>query len=589
VVVDGAVRVAIAEERLSRVKNDNPLNSDRERYNMAPSRAIQYCLAACDVAPHEVSLVVASTSHVLDMRTGRRRNLTRNDVYRQCPEFAGVPVQVVDHHVSHAASAVAGVGDADATVLVVDGGGSIVGFDDAGEPAEFERTTIYDWSRGTLRLLARATGGPPAYGNSIGDVYELLTGFLGFRRGCESKTMALAAYDRRQPGWQPLTRFRTAITVGGDALHRVEPEFQYTVDDNFHPALVEWYGLPRRAQDGSSATDRTLAASVQWALEKALVELAAVAHERGGRRRRLCLAGGVALNCVANKRILRESPFQDLVVQPAAAGDGTALGNALVGWWALGGKAGDRTFDSAYLGRSYSCDEVDVALAAHDGAFHVDQPDDLVPALVADLLAGRVVALFRGRGEFGPRALGHRVILCDPRHAALIDRLNRDVKHRETFRPFGSMVTEEEADRHFDLRGPSPYLLLTAEVRRPDRLPAITHIDGSARVQTVNAVAEPFLHRVLTAFAADSGVPVLLTTSFTDGEPIVETPADALRCFRSTDIDVLFIEGRRVRKDSSWNAVPSSGDGCAVTGQGKQQGNARARRRTDYQQVPQVT
>jgi carbamoyltransferase len=587
--VDGVVRAAITEERLSRTRNELPLNADRERFNAAPARAIDYCLATAEVTPREVDLVVASTSYVLKVWTGRRRKLTPDDVYRQCPALDGTPVRVVGHHFAHAASAVAAVGDAEATVLVVDGGGGIVRLDEAGEPAEFERTTIYSWRDGTLRMLARATGGPPAYGNSIDDMYQLCTEFLGFKRGEEGKTMALAAYDRRQPGWQPLPRFRTAITVGGDGLHRVEPEFQYTVDENFHPALVDWYGLPRKATDGPSATGRAVAASAQWALEKALVELATVAYGLGGGRQKLCLAGDVALNCVANSRILRDSPFAELVVQPAANDGGTALGNALVGWWALGGKAGDHPVDPAYLGRTYTAPEVAAALAEHPDAVIVDDdPADLVATLVADLLAGRVVALFLGRGEFGPGGLGHRAILCDPRHAEMIDRVNRDVKHRETFRPFASMVTEEAAREHFDLRAASPYQLLTADVRRPDQLPAITHVDGSARVQTVSAATEPFLHQVLTAFAAASGFPVLLNTSFNDRDPIVETPADAVRCFVGTGIDVLFIEGRRVTKNPSWNAVVPSGDGC-VTGQGKRAGNARVRRRNDYQQVHTVT
>lgn len=586
--VDGVVRAAIAEERLSRTRNELPLNADRERFNAAPARAIVYCLAAADVTPREVDLVVASTSFVLKVWTGRRRKLTADDVYRQCPELGEVPVRVVGHHFAHAATAVAGLGDAEATVLVVDGGGGIVRMDERGEPAELERTTIYDWRDGALRVLTRATGGPPAYANSIDDMYQLCTEFVGFRRGEESKTMALAAYDRREPGWQPLQRFRTAITVGGDGLHRVEPEFQYTVDENFHPALVDWYGLPRKAKDTPSATGRAVAASAQWALEKALVELATVAHGMGGGRRTLCLAGDVALNCVANSRVLRDGPFDELVVQPAANDGGTALGNAMVGWWALGGHAGDHPVDPAYLGRTYAEREVLAALTEHAGAVIVDEPADAADALVEDLLAGRVAALFLGRGEFGPAGLGHRTILCDPRHAAVIDRLNREVKHRETFRPFASMVTEEAARQHFDLRTPSPYQLLTAGVRRPDQLPAITHVDGSARVQTVNAATEPFLHRVLTAFAAGSGFPVLLNTSFNDRDPIVESPADAVRCFVGTGIDVLFIEGRRVTKNPSWNAVVPTGDGCAGTGQGKRQGNARARRRNDYQQVSPV-
>jgi carbamoyltransferase len=263
---------------------------------------------------------------------------------------------------------------------------------------------------------------------------------------------------------------------------------------------------------------------------------------------RLCLAGGVALNCVANGRILAEGPFDALFVQPAAGDDGAALGNALLGIQRLTGRPASWQFGSPYLGRSYRDEEINDAVLRAGDRVIVETPDDLAPRIADDIAAGRIVAVFRGGCEYGPRALGHRSILCDPRPTWMKDHVNARVKHREAFRPFAPMVLQERAAEYFAPHVASPYMLLTATVLHPDLLPGITHVDGSARVQTVSREQELFLHEVISRFSDRTGLPVLLNTSFNDQEPIVETPDDAITCFCDTGIDVLYLEGLRVTK-----------------------------------------
>lgn len=548
--IDGRPRVAIAEERLSRLKHDIPLNARSERYNYFPHRAAAYCLRACGIGFADLDLVVASTTYVAD-QSGTRRNLNADDVRWQCPDLADTRVEVVMHHLAHAASTALCSGWPSAAVLVVDGGGSIVGFD-GDYPASFERTTLFHLRDGVLETVYRTVGGPPAYGNSLGDFYQVMTTYLGFRAGEEGKTMGLAGYRDMagaRPGeeWVPLGLFKDAIVVDADGGHHVCEVFQYTAEGGYHAALVDAFGPPRRTARPGEALDRHIAASAQWALEQAMLGLAHAASRRTGERR-LCMAGGVALNCVANGRIQREGPFDELFIQPAAGDDGTALGNALLGSEMLTGRRTQWVFANAYLGHGYGPDEVAAVLRRHFGSIRVDHPGTPAEALAADITAGYITAVWREGSEYGPRALGHRSILCDPRLPWMKDHLNERVKHRESFRPFAPMVLEERARELFALAGTSPYMLLAADVLHPELVPAITHVDGSARVQTVGRDTEPFLHEVIAAFERRTGVPVLLNTSFNDQEPIVETPEDALRCFLSTGIDVLYLGDLRVMK-----------------------------------------
>ena len=476
--VDGQPRVAIAEERLSRLKHDIPLNERKERYNSFPHRAVDYCLDACRLNHSDIDLVVASTTYVLDIVTGRRRNLRPADIGWQCPQLSDTRVEVVLHHLSHAASVAPCSGFSSAAVIAVDGGGSILRHEGQ-VPADFERTTLFHYDR-QLVPLVRVVGGPPAFGNSIGDFYQVITTYLGFRSGQEGKTMGLAGYSDMAGGtrstrtsWAPLDEFKDAIIVKPDGWHSVSEIFQFTVEGGFHPGLIEAFGPPRTTATPDEPLDRHIAASGQWALEEAMLRLAHAAHRLTGEHR-LCLAGGVALNCVANGRILREGPFEELFIQPAAGDDGTALGNALLGVSILAGRFPDWTFRSPYLGRTYSDEEIARRLLQLSGHVTVGFPEDVPDAIAEDIATGRIVAVFRGGCEYGPRALGHRSILCDPRLPWMKSHLNARVKHRESFRPFAPMVLEERLAQHFALETASPYMLPAADVRRPEVVPAIT-------------------------------------------------------------------------------------------------------------------
>ena len=553
--VDGQIRVAIAEERLSRRKHGVPLNAQGEWLRHCPTAAIEYCLRSASVTWSDVDLVVASTTYVYDAGTGARRALTARDVLVQIPELDADRLRIVGHHLGHAASAAWCSGYRDAAIIVVDGGGGIVAYAPDGAPTMFERTSFYDMRNGEFRLIRRSTGGPPAYGNSIGDFYQLITMYLGFRRGDEGKLMGLAAYgyvqhDRTlKPDWRPLPQFRDAITVDAEGLHAVAAGFQFTDGVSAVPdELVEAFGPPRRVPQPADHLDQQIAASAQWALENAMLAMARALHRTTGADR-LCLAGGVALNCVANGRLVRDSPFADVFIQPAASDDGTAIGNALLGWSILTSESPRALRWSTYLGEPLSQAAVQNALAQFAPAITVERPVNLAADVAARIAAGHIVGLFRGGSEFGPRALGHRSIVCDPRREHMRDHLNSRVKHREAFRPFAPLVLEDRCGDYFDLNSPSPYMLLAARVLCPERIPAVTHVDGTARVQTVNHEQEPFLYELLRAFETLTGVAVLLNTSFNVAEePIVETAADAIRCFLGTGIDVLYLEDLRITR-----------------------------------------
>jgi carbamoyltransferase len=541
----GNVRVAIAEERLSRIKHDLPVNARGERFNSFPHRAVEYCLSACGLRYSDVDLAVASTTYVLDLAGGSRRTLRPSDVREQCPQLEDTAVEITGHHLAHAASAALCSGFAQTAVLVVDGGGSIVEVDRDGEAAELERTSIMRFARGEFELLGRAVGRAPAYGNSIGDLYQLVTRFLGFRAGEEGKTMGLASFAGS--GTAPLEPFAGSIAVDSSGDHTIDPVLQFTPDGTFHPALLERFGEPRLQPRPQDALDQDIAASAQWEIERAMVELAEAAIALSGERR-LCLAGGVALNCVANARVARELREVEVFIQPASSDDGTALGNALLGSSRLRGASAPRALATPFMGRSYREQELARAVASVADRVRAVSCEQPARALAADIAGGAIVALFRGGCEFGPRALGHRSILCDPRQGSMKDLLNARVKHREAFRPFAPLAQEEHAAEFFELDVPSPYMLLAATVRRPELIPAVTHVDGSARVQTVARDEEPFLWDVLEHLRQETGIPVMLNTSFNDGEPIVETPEDAVRCFLGTGIDVLYLESLRLVK-----------------------------------------
>jgi carbamoyltransferase len=415
-------------------------------------------------------------------------------------------VRFVPHHVAHAGSAALAAGG-DIDVLVLDG---------RGEQASH---LAGRYEGGRLHQLAGQS-----LPHSLGLLYEEATAHLGFLRSSdEYKVMALASYGT--------PRF-------ADELR----ELCYATDDGgFRTHPVDWSTLvkPRRADEEWTQDHADLAASLQHRLEEVLLSLARWVQEQTSGRR-LALAGGVALNCVANTRILAETPYDSVWVQPAAGDAGTALGAALH----LAAEAGDRIVPmvGADLGRGW--DDAAIEGLLRHAHLPVERPDDVAEAVAECLAQDGIVAWFQGRSEFGPRALGHRSLLAHPGRAENLERLN-DVKGREQFRPVAPMVLLERASEIFT-RGPlpSPYMLFVHDVSPGwrQRIPAVVHVDGTARVQTVDEATEPLVARMLRLFEQRTGLPVVVNTSLnTAGRPMVDSPADALECFGSSPVDLLAI------------------------------------------------
>ncbi|MEW1741160.1 carbamoyltransferase C-terminal domain-containing protein, partial [Nocardia beijingensis] len=366
--------------------------------------------------------------------------------------------------------------------------------------------------------------------HSLGLLYEDLTAHLGFTRSSdEYKVMALASYGT--PRF--LDRFRELVYATGDGGFRTEP--------------VHWPDFAPAVTDGEFGRDHAdLAASVQRRLEDVLLELTSWLHRHTGQRT-LTLAGGIALNCVANSRLHAEGPYEQIWVQPAAGDAGTAVGAALQ----LAAEFGERVtpMRGADLGREWTDAELETVLRT--AKVRYTKSDDIAAEVARALAEDQIVAWFQGRAEFGPRALGHRSLLAHPGRSENLERLN-DVKGREQFRPLAPMVLADRASEIFT-RGPlpSPYMLFVHDVAPQwrERIPAVTHVDGTARVQTVDPADKPVLARMLTEFERRTGLPVVINTSLnTAGRPMVDSPRDALECFGSAPIDLLAIGSFVVRR-----------------------------------------
>jgi carbamoyltransferase len=515
-VVDGVVVAAAEEERFSRRKHGKtPVPFATWEL---PEQAIRWCLAEAGLSAADLDAVAYSYDPDLarapgaDITDGEWEGL-RTLYARRAPRFLATilpgldpgRVRFVPHHVAHAASACLAAPGGDCAVLVADGRG------------EHASHLAGDWRDGRLEVLA-AQDLP----HSLGLLYEELTEHLGFRRSSdEYKVMAMASYGR--PRF--IAELREAVRATDEGGFEVRP--------------LDFAALAPRLADGEADWDPVhadLACSVQQRLEEVLIELAGWLHRRTGHDT-LTMAGGIALNCVANSRLWREGPFGRIWVQPAAGDAGTALGAAL--WTAH--ELGDAVepVPSAALGRSWDDDELGEWLRR--AGLEAERPDDIAEAVAEILAADGVVAWFQGRAEFGPRALGHRSLLADPRRRENLERMN-DIKGREQFRPVAPMVLAERAAEVFEGPLPSPYMLFTHGVRAgwADRIPAVVHVDGSARIQTVDPEAEPLVARMLAAFERRTGVPVVVNTSLnTAGRPMVDDPRDALECFGSAPVDAL--------------------------------------------------
>ena len=531
---DGVLVAAAEEERFSRNKHDAAI----------PKGAFNYCLEEGRLTIDEIDCVAYYEEPakklarqlwmMLPGLPADKKVLARLDPHRPEREIREVlgydgPIEYVGHHQAHAASTFYYSGFKEAAIFTVDGVG------------EWD-TTSFGRGRGDdLELLETVE-----FPHSLGLLYSTITGYLGFEvNEGEYKVMGLAPYGK--PRHVDLIRKLIINQPGGqyrlDLRYFDFASFQRMYSDE----LLSLFGQPPR-QRRTEILDfhKDLARSLQYVLEEILMEKLAYLHELTGMEN-LCMAGGVALNCVANGKIKREGPFKRLFVQPAAGDSGGALGAAAIAYKRrTNGKAESlSTLRHAYLGPSFSSEEV----AAFVEATGIKARDfrgreaELLTAVAQTLAAGKIVGWFHGRMEFGPRALGGRSILADPRGDTMQDRINSIIKQRESFRPFAPAVLEERAAAHFDLDHPSRYMLETCQVKSPIKLPAITHVDGSARVQTVDEEANPRFARLLRAFERLTGCPILLNTSFNlNYEPIVCTPSDALICFIRSGLDALVLE-----------------------------------------------
>jgi carbamoyltransferase len=508
-----------------------------------PERSARWCLEHGGLAASELDAVAYSYDPALAPQddgdvVARSWEGLRTLFVRRAPLFlkTALPgldperVRFVPHHVAHAASAYLASPFESCAVLTLDGRG--------------ERSS---------HLAGHARGGrleilfEQRLPHSLGLVYESLTAHLGFRRASdEYKVMAFASYG--EPRW--LDELREAM--------RATPEGGFVGEPldwgRFAPAVTAGGEL------GSEHAD--LAASVQRRLEEVVLDLAGWLHHRTGERR-LALAGGVALNCVCNSRLWRDGPFEEVWVQPAAGDAGTSLGAALYVARQLGDAVGPMT--TVALGREWAAHELEGWLDR--AAVPHERPDDVAEEAAEVIASNGVVAWFEGRSEFGPRALGHRSLLADPRDPANLERLN-DVKGRERFRPVAPMVLEERAAEIFSGGPmPSPYMLFTHAVEPSwaERIPAVVHVDGSARIQTVDPAEEPAVARMLRAFERRTGVPVVVNTSLnTAGRPMVDDPRDALECFGSAPVDALVMGPFLVRRPGSRAAAGAVEEAIAL-------------------------
>jgi len=555
--VDGKLVAAVEEERFNRIKHGKEANFDNP--HQLPERAIRFCLKSAGLTPRDIHHVAFSfdpkrrrkqyRAEWWDPRFEETFHLRIGQVVGAAEELLGRSLaqrfHFVSHHLAHAASAYFPSGFDRAAVLTIDGIGETAGASLA--KAEGERVKeieIFD------------------YPHSMGFLWEVFSGYLGFSHYDASKTMGLAAYGNPDVF---RGQFQAIIRSERENFGIAQGFLGMTPDS--HDKLVAMFGPPRYEDGEIQPRHADIAAALQEATDAAVMALVR-RIKRLVPFDNLCLAGGVALNCVANGRLLREGTFRDIWIQPAAGDAGGAIGAALAGWHLYGDAPrevdGDDRMRGSFLGPSFGEAEIKDALDRAGARYRRLPEAEMLESVAASLAEGAVVGWFQGRMEFGPRALGNRSILGDPRNSKMQSVMNLKIKYRESFRPFAPAVLVERTADYFELDRPSPYMGLVAKVREDLRLPmsdeqqrlfgidrlnvprssipAVTHVDYSARIQSVDARTNPRFHRLIERFAALSGCAVLVNTSFNvRGEPIVCTPEDAYRCFMRTEMDVLAV------------------------------------------------
>jgi len=573
IVVDGRLIAAVEEERLNRVKYAAGL----------PARAIQFCLDQAGAKLAEVDHIavprdpwarlgtklrfaVRMPRFALDrVRVMRRFAGVREDLaaaFELAPDAIRAQFHRIEHHRAHLASTFFVSPFDSAAVLSADGLG------------DFASLMCAIGQGPTMRVL-----GEVAFPHSLGMYYTALTQYLGFWKfGDEYKVMGLAAYG--QPEF--LDELRRIVRSHGDLsfrlgleyfMHQTQGSEMSWRDANstpvlgriFSPYLEKRLGPARKPDEPLTQRHHNIAASMQKALEEVLGSCWNGLARASGQKA-LCLAGGVAFNCVANGNIFDATSFEHVYVQPAAGDAGLSVGAAFAVNHQVLGRPREFTMEHAYWGPQYLPSEIRTVVdrvGASDGV-EIASLDEttLIEATAQHIAAGKIVGWFQGAAEWGPRALGNRSILADPRRAEMKEILNRRIKHREIFRPFAPSIVEESVGEFFEKTHPSPFMTFAYPVRADKRavIPAPTHVDGTARLQTVSRSANPLYWKLLHAVGDLTAVPVVLNTSFNDNEPIVCRPEEALDCFRRTQMDVLVMGNFILQRKSSAVAREEPGE-----------------------------
>jgi carbamoyltransferase len=569
IVCDGQLVAAVEEERFNRVKYAAGF----------PAAAIRYCLDAAGLKLSDVDHIAIPRNPWARLGTKLFYAVRMPSFVRErakvLARFVGIPEALgetfeinpkrivakfhrVEHHQAHLASTFFVSPYENAAALSADGLGDFA-------------STMWASGEGTrLRVL-----GSIAFPHSLGLYYTALTQYLGFWKfGDEYKVMGLAAYG--QPEF--LDEFRRIVTTNGGPgfrlgldyfrHHRTGPEMSWPEADKtpvlgrmFSEYIEQRLGPARPAAETLSPRHHNIAATMQARLEEVFFEMLRKLHART-KQKSVCLAGGVAFNCVANGKIFSETPFENVFVQPAAGDAGLAVGAAFHVEHQILGRPRKFVMEHAYWGPGYSEEQMrgalnDSGVSASDYDVRSLDEEQVAKETARLISEGNIVGWYQGRAEWGPRALGNRSIVVDPRRAEMKDILNSRIKHREMFRPFAPSILEEATGDFFTCSKPSPFMTFAYSVRPEKReaIPAPTHVDGTGRLQTVSRAANPRYWRLIREFGDLTGVPVLLNTSFNDNEPIVCRPEEAIDCFRRTRMDVLVLGNTIVKKKETISPV----------------------------------
>jgi carbamoyltransferase len=550
-VIDGKLIAAVAEERFKREKHWSGL----------PLDSINYCLKEANISIDDVdyiainrnpkanflrkliwTLIHQPSSRLIKNRAENLKKILtiKEDIlsYFQSKNNS-IKTFYIEHHLAHAASTFFVSPFEESAILTIDGFGDFV-------------STLLAYGKGNKIYPIKRIFFP----HSLGLFYLTITQFLGFwNYGDEYKVMGLAAYGKPiyldkfkkivklkkdGSGFQLDTSYFLHISKGATSTWFNQKP---VIDRMFSDKFIKEFGEPREPNTEITQRDMDLAASLQALTEEIYFALLNYLY-KVTKSQNICLAGGVALNSSANGKIFEKTPFKEIFIQPAASDDGGAIGAAFYLWNHILNQKRSFIMEHAYWGPKYSEDEIELALNKNNLNYVKLKDEELLPKVAKDIADGKIVGWFQGRMEFGPRALGNRSIVVDPRRKEMKDILNERIKRREWFRPFAPSILEEEVDKWFEINYPEPFMIKTYKWKEEKRhlVPAVVHEDGTGRLQTVSKKTNPRYWQLIKEFQNLTGIPVVLNTSFNENEPIVNKPEEAIDCFLRTKMDVLVLE-----------------------------------------------